>query len=592
MGAAGVNNRQDFNQLFNTFFYMQLNPNVAYVNGIKNPFFIGGFQNPMNNHNMNMNMFNNNNNFNMNNINQFQNINNNNQFKNNNKVNNFMQNNMNNMNNMGMMNNMNNNFNVNNNFNNQRNFNKFNNMSNMGMNMNNMQNNGNIFMNNLNNMWINNNNNNVKINNFMGNNMMNNFNNNNIQQFPMNNNMNNMNNFNRMNNVNNMNIINDMNNLNLNNMNNMNNNNVNNMNYNNMNSNMMEGNNCPQILYDLNKQFMQLDPEKQSNINEVINTFQSTECDTNVSLRSSQIDLNEEIKMNFKFLNGQCEEVKGKLGEKFLHVFNRFREEQCPKGLKNYLCCAVHNSLPVDKIKSLFDNNIKDGDQILFIKTDKNYKEEEMEEKEEEEEEIKSEEDEEEENKVISGWIREYKMNKMTSIINKIMELKKGQKLPSFKIKVNFDLESKDFKDFIINKFEQIGMKIEEHNHKVVFLKTNFDLKCNICNNSYSKSESRLFCSICEYNICNKCRKEKKYYKIGDIPSNALPSNNKINKKYIKQNDHEHKLVYCRTKRTGVFTGWRCDKCKTDYSNKIWSFYCTNCDYDLCTKCAQKEDLL
>ena len=43
MGAAGVNNRQDFNQLFNTFFYMQLNPNVAYVNGIKNPFFIGGF---------------------------------------------------------------------------------------------------------------------------------------------------------------------------------------------------------------------------------------------------------------------------------------------------------------------------------------------------------------------------------------------------------------------------------------------------------------------------------------------------------------------------------------------------------------------
>ena len=31
---------------------------------------------------------------------------------------------------------------------------------------------------------------------------------------------------------------------------------------------------------------------------------------------------------------------------------------------------------------------------------------------------------------------------------------------------------------------------------------------------------------------------------------------------------------------------------KDDFSNKIWTFYCTNCDYDLCSKCAEKEKLI
>ena len=47
---------------------------------------------------------------------------------------------------------------------------------------------------------------------------------------------------------------------------------------------------------------------------------------------------------------------------------------------------------------------------------------------------------------------------------------------------------------------------------------------------------------------------------------------------------HVHPLVYLKTERKG----WICDVCKitsTDYS-----YYCSLCDFDLCSKCKEKEN--
>ena len=58
---------------------------------------------------------------------------------------------------------------------------------------------------------------------------------------------------------------------------------------------------------------------------------------------------------------------------------------------------------------------------------------------------------------------------------------------------------------------------------------------------------------------------------------------------------HEHKMIYCRTSRNyNKTTSWTCNLCKTSYENKIWSFYCKLCDYDICLKCSKEfisEDL-
>ena len=93
--------------------------------------------------------------------------------------------------------------------------------------------------------------------------------------------------------------------------------------------------------------------------------------------------------------------------------------------------------------------------------------------------------------------------------------------------------------------------------------------------------------------MCNYCRKIKKYYKIGNIPYSAFPTNNKINNLFIVFSRHEHRLAYCRTKRTSYnILGWFCNNCKEKFNEKTWTFYCTKCDYDLCSNCAQNENLI
>ena len=49
----------------------------------------------------------------------------------------------------------------------------------------------------------------------------------------------------------------------------------------------------------------------------------------------------------------------------------------------------------------------------------------------------------------------------------------------------------------------------------------------------------------------------------------------------IKIDAHEHPLILCLCNRK---CGWECDKCSTSYENTP-SFYCTNCDFDICQKC-------
>lgn len=81
--------------------------------------------------------------------------------------------------------------------------------------------------------------------------------------------------------------------------------------------------------------------------------------------------------------------------------------------------------------------------------------------------------------------------------------------------------------DFLKKKTKELGMKIKEHKHRLIFCKTNLNWTCNECNSEKSKTEPRLFCSICDYNMYNSCRINKQYYQIGNIPSNSLPCNKK-----------------------------------------------------------------
>ena len=123
----------------------------------------------------------------------------------------------------------------------------------------------------------------------------------------------------------------------------------------------------------------------------------------------------------------------------------------------------------------------------------------------------------------------------------------------------------------------------QKHEHGLVFLLSNINWSCNLCGISKTENDPKNYCSLCDYNICNNCIGNEKKYPL------ALCCHEQTKLKSFKFPFHEHSLIYCRTSRQkDKLTDWTCDLCNRIYSNKIWSFFCTFCDYDACLNCSKK----
>jgi hypothetical protein len=397
-----------------------------------------------------------------------------------------------------------------------------------------------------------NNNINNKSTNILPNNMNNNFmnfSNNNLKCSLMNNNMNiKMNNF--------------MNNQNLNRSNTVNNN-----------------NNFACDGFNMNKELCFLNESRRTTLIDAFNDIMVN----NPNNTSNNQD--QKITMRFTFLNTSMILVEGKLNEKFSEVYERFMKYQCPETLKNYNTYALHETNLVQYDKTLAENNIKDGDAILFFntKTLESYRKtvEKGKGNEKDKEKEKGSNLTEEEKEIIEKFLKEFICKKYMEFLQKMLFLKEGEEVPKFTKKIDID----EFHEFLKEKLEELGIKPDEHEHKLIYCLTNFDWKCSICNKNHKKNEGRYFCSECEYNMCDECLESKDYYKMKPFPDNITPSNKNVKDNKKKSKHHEHQLVYCRTKRTCLSCGWICDVCKENFKNDIWSFYCTICDFDQCCEC-------
>jgi hypothetical protein len=70
-----------------------------------------------------------------------------------------------------------------------------------------------------------------------------------------------------------------------------------------------------------------------------------------------------------------------------------------------------------------------------------------------------------------------------------------------------------NFLDFIKQKERCGSITVKEHKHKLVYCLTIFKWKCNLCNKNYDKKNARYYCSICDFNMCDKCDSKGKYTK-------------------------------------------------------------------------------
>ena len=247
------------------------------------------------------------------------------------------------------------------------------------------------------------------------------------------------------------------------------------------------------------------------------------------------------------------------------------------KRIINFLYAAIcHAERVKDFNKTLLELHIIDGDSILFLNTEKfsDYKEEEYILTQREKEQLKLLEldyKEKYHDKGLNNILKFYSDN----IDNKIDSVDDNNfEIPGF----SDYLEKKDSK--------RKGIIVKEHRHLLVYCLTNIDWTCNICEKIYSKENMKYYCSLCDYNMCENCHYERKYFMKKSFPKGIKPSNSSVNIHFFKSDLHEHRLVFCRTSRNFTsFKTWKCNECCETFINKIWCFYCTLCNYNLCCKC-------
>jgi hypothetical protein len=270
----------------------------------------------------------------------------------------------------------------------------------------------------------------------------------------------------------------------------------------------------------------------------------------------NNLQSNNEIKLRFAFTTGETFFIDCKNEEKLSDIINRFKEIN---NIKEPMNIAITNGEKIkDKEKKLNELGIENNQLILFISQIKNNEKEIIEKKKQfhltEDEKIQ-----------LKKWLKEYKENK---IINKEKDIDSFFKYTKQKEKIS-------------------SIDVKEHPHKLVYCISILNWKCSLCNINYTKEKAKYYCCICEFNMCDKCHTKGEYIEKKIFPEGITPSNIDIKNPILKYNNHEHPLIYCRSSRSVIrYNTWICDICDCKYKNDIWSFYCTQCDYDLCTKCA------
>jgi len=239
-----------------------------------------------------------------------------------------------------------------------------------------------------------------------------------------------------------------------------------------------------------------------------------------------------------------------------------------------YIAINLSNYNLINENETLVRNNINNNDKIiLYSKSEKGNN-------------LKKEDN----SEILYNLLNIYQAN-LFSNSQKKRELNealiKNKKIPP---KLDMKINPQNMIIFLKNIADNIhpGIKILEHEHKLVCCLTNDNWVCEQCKNLYKSQDEKFYCSLCDYNLCQQCRKNKNYDRRKAINKKFHPDHN-IDEESELLDEKKHKLKYCLTSRNYFGdTSWDCNLCNSE-NNKGWGFYCTFCDYDVCTKCFYKK---
>ena len=299
-----------------------------------------------------------------------------------------------------------------------------------------------------------------------------------------------------------------------------------------------------------------------------IEDFMNSEINLEKDISEFKAEPQFKIKFLYRDSNEPIEYITNP-DKKFSEVLTSFLQENNIQFQE--LPHSIHNCNVVNQEHTLRENYIKNGDKILLYNLNKKKQQSKLEE---------------DDLEILSKFAKEYKANKLCeyrAMVENIIKEKGSNNIPKFEQ----TLDNDELIAFLIYKANECssGIKILEHEHELVCVLTNFGWTCDLCKKHYSCQEEKFCCSFCDFYMCHECRKLKDYERRKAIKRDITPGNEKFREKYLDSKLHEHKLIYCITSRVCLGESiWACDKC--DKSGNSWAFYCTLCDFDLCTECA------
>ena len=152
--------------------------------------------------------------------------------------------------------------------------------------------------------------------------------------------------------------------------------------------------------------------------------------------------------------------------------------------------------------------------------------------------------------------------------------------------------------------FLNFPIKIDEHEHPLLLCncqrqtdnnQVNKGWKCDKCLTDYTYCTPSFYCTYCDYDLCSKCLGEYKLNQIKRSNENIMIFNNYSMKNnntcyawQRKSPRHIHSLSLIKRINN---SNWTCDNCnKTFKKNDKMSFYCSLCDYNLCTQCYMNKN--
>ena len=347
------------------------------------------------------------------------------------------------------------------------------------------------------------------------------------------------------------------------------------------------------------------------NKNNIVQIIRSNSSNLEDNIKINYMNKIEQIKINFYYIPKKINfPMEANTNEKLVEVIERFKKTICPKWLQNLISVPIYKQQNINQLKTLYEIGIKDGDTIEFTKNNNNNKNNNI---------INSS-DNKNKNNIINNFdkqnnnfiINNFDKQNNNFIINNlgnknsynnkintnfifnnnfspIMPIKENNMDDDEEFNLNFIRHSKST---MIPDIEPISILrndeayINQHKHNLVYCITLLDWECNICYKNFNKTKAKYYCSLCDYNICVKCYKGNKniipepiFYEI-DLPKFVFKA------QFFQTENHKHKLVFC-IRRESNSNSWSCNICRESHNYEQGSFYCTECDYDMCLNCSK-----